>query len=481
MAPVESGVPGKADRAARRVWAVGLGLALLFAVYLVSPNPVQSGDNHAHCLTALSLVRGEWGFIDQLRPYWASADLGVRSTVIEVGEGRAVGGTGIGAALLLAPFYALARALGAGPLLVLSGPFNQLIAALFCAVAVVAFRVAVRRIADPAAAWLATLTLGLGSSLLSVLSREPWQHTFVVALQALAMAVVLRPGQPPGRRRMGLAGALVGLAVLVRATSFVYALPWWWWLRRGSRASTWPFWAGLAPGVLATLAYNWLVFGSPALFGQIIIGRYRFASGASQAVRWDPLAALAGLLASPGRGLFVYSPVLLWALAVLVVSWAVARRSARGASRPSRTELSDTAVVLPPALLAVAINILSAATWKEWAGGYTYGPRYLADTLPFWGLIVAAAVMRLRGWSVAWRRVAQVLAWPLLGVSVAFHAAGLLVSPYRADAYSARIDPDHHPERLWRWRDFPPLDNLRLWRAERMISKTDLRSPITGH
>jgi hypothetical protein len=463
------------------VWAVGLGLALLFAAYLLSPNPVQSGDNHAHCLTALSLVRGEWGFIDQLRPYWASADLGVRSTVIEVGEGRAVGGTGIGAALLLAPFYAGARALGAEPLLVLSAPFNQLIAALFCAVAVVAFWVAVRRIADPTAAWLATIAFGLGSSVLSVLSREPWQHTFVVALQALAMVVVLRPGLPPGRSRMGLAGALVGLAVLVRATSFVYALPWWWWLRRGSRTSTWPFWAGLAPGVVATLAYNWLVFGSPVLFGQIIIGRYRFASGASQAVSWDPLAALAGLLASPGRGLFVYSPVLLWALAVLVVSWAAARRRVRSAARSIEGGASDVAVFLPPALLAVAINILSAATWKEWAGGYTYGPRYLSDTLPFWGLVVTAAAVRLRVCASGWRRVALALGWPLLGVSVAFHAAGLLVSPYRADAYSARIDPDHHPERLWRWHDFPPLDNLRLWRTDRKTSRSDLRSPITGH
>ena len=313
--------------------------------------------------------------------------------------------------------------------------------------------------------------------MLSVLSREPWQHTFVVALQAVAMAVVLRPGQPLGRGRMGLVGALVGVAGLVRATGFVYALPWWWWLRRGSRTSTWPFWAGLAPGVVVTLGYNWLVFGNPLLFGQIVIGRYRFASGASQAVSWDPLGAAAGLLASPGRGLFVYSPVFLWALVALVASWMVARRSGRGSSRPAEGAAAGVAVFLPPALLAVAINLLSAATWKEWAGGFTYGPRYLSDTLPFWGLVVAAAVVRLRSDSAGWRRLMLVLAWPLLAVSVAFHAAGVLVNPYRADAYSARIDPDHHPERLWRWRDFPPLDNLRLWRIDRKTIEKSRRAP----
>ncbi|HNX48634.1 MAG TPA: hypothetical protein PKL08_00600 [Thermoanaerobaculaceae bacterium] len=456
----------------RRAWSLGLAGGLLLAGYLAVPNLVQSGDNHAHCLTALSLVQGDWGFLDHLRPYWASAELGVRATVIEVGDGRTVGGTGMGAALLLAPFYALARVLGAGPMLVLSGSFNQLIAALFCASAVVAFWVAVRRLGDSGAAWLATIALALGSSMLSVLSREPWQHTFVVALQALALAVALRPGQPSARWRSGVAGGLVGIAGLVRATGFVYALPWWWLLRRQGRGPAWPFWTGLGPGVVLTLGYNWLVFGSPFLFGQIVIGRYRFASGASQAVSWNPLTALAGLLVSPGRGLFVYSPVFLWALGALAASWMVVRRHRLGSSQPPDGAPSGVAVLLPPALLAIGLNILGAAAWKEWAGGFTYGPRYLSDTLPFWGLVVAAAVIGLRPLAAARRRFALALAWPLLALSVVFHMAGLLVNPYRGDAYSARIDPDHHPERLWGWRDFPPLDNLRRWRSDRKAGRT---------
>lgn len=473
MAAVDPGAQSEIRKSSRRrAWTLALAGGLLLAGFLAVPNLVQSGDNHAHCLTALSLVQGDWGFLDHLRPYWASAELGVRATVIEVGDGRTVGGTGIGAALLLAPFYAVARALGAGPMLVLSGSFNHLLAALFCASAVIAFWVAVRRLGDACAAWLATLALALGSSMLSVLSREPWQHTFVVALQALALAVALHPGQPSARWRSGVTGALVGIAGLVRATGFVYALPWWWLLRRQGKSPAWPFWVGLGPGVVLSLGYNWLVFGSPFLFGQIVIGRYRFASGASQAVGWDPLTALAGLLASPGRGLFVYSPVFLWALGALAVGWVVSSRRRRDPSRPLGEVGSGSAVVLPPALLAIGLNLLGAAAWKEWAGGFTYGPRYLSDTLPFWGLVVAAAVTDLRSLAAARRRVALALAWPLLALSVAFHVAGLLVNPYRGDAYSARIDPDHHPERLWAWRDFPPLDNVRLWKSDREAGRT---------
>jgi hypothetical protein len=50
-------------------------------------------------------------------------------------------------------------------------------------------------------------------------------------------------------------------------------------------------------------------------------------------------------------------------------------------------------------------------------------------------------------------------------VSAANHAAGLLVNPYVPYSHSAVVLPDQHPERLWRWSDFPPLYNLRVWRS----------------
>lgn len=445
---------------------VGLLAAVLLAAYLSVPNEKGANDNYAHCLTALSLARGEWGRLDHLRDYWASSVLDLRATVIETPDGHAVGGTGIGAALALAPFYAVANLAGAGPILVLSPPFNHPLAALWSVMAVVAFFVTVRRLVERGPALFATIALALGSSVLSVLSREPWQHTFLVALQCVALWLVLRPGEASGRGRSFTTGVLLGWGGLVRATGFLYVLPWAWLVHRTGRDRVRPFLVGVLPGLVATLAYNWWTFGRPWLVGQIIIGRVRFGYAASQGVPYNPLTALAGLLVSPGRGLFVFSPVFLWALLVLAVV-AVGRRCAHPAGGHGGS--APWPFWLAPALAIIAVNLASAATWKEWAGGWTYGPRYLSDTVPLWGLVVAAAAQAGSGRTAA-RRGLAVLAWPLLVLSIAFHAAGLLVSPYRPDAYSARIDPDHHPERLWRWRDFPPLDNLRLWLRDRAPS-----------
>ncbi len=452
-----------------RALAAALLAAALFAGYLGIPAEGGANDNYAHCLTALSLVRGEWGRLDRLREHWASNVLGLRATIIETPDGHAVGGTGIGAALALAPVYALAQAAGAGPTFVLSPGFNHPIAALWSALAAAVFFLTVRRLVEGGPALLATLAVALGSPLFSVLSREPWQHTFLVALQCAAAWLVLAPGAASGRQRALAAGVLLGWGGLVRATAFLYVFPWAWLVRRAGRERLGPFLAGVLPGVIATLAYNWWTFGRPWLFGQLIIGRVRFGYEASQAVPYDPLAALAGLLVSPGRGLFVFSPVFLWALLVLGAA-ALARwsRSAAGRAAPWPFWLA-------PVLGLIAVNLLSAATWKEWAGGWTYGPRYLADTIPAWGLVVAAAAQAGRDRSAVPRSLLA-LCWPLLALSIAFHAAGLLVSPYRPDAYSARIDPDHHPERLWRWRDFPPLANLRLWLADR-ARRPHVRAP----
>jgi hypothetical protein len=437
---------------------------LLFGVYVGVPNNKASNDNYAHCLTALSLVRGEKGSLNELQDLWASAELEQRATIIEAERGQVVGGTGIGAALAIAPFYWVAKTLGADSLLLLSPQLNHLIAAVWSVLAVLALAGVVHRQVDRAPAWLATAAFALGSSVFSVCSREVWQHTFVVALAAAAFWLLLGGADRPGKGHALSAGLLLGWAGLVRPTGFVYVLLFLWLARRIDRRLVGPLLAGVMPGLLFTLAYNWWTFGSPLLFGQLIIGRVRFAYEASQHVPFDPVTAFAGLLVSPGRGLFVYSPITLWAL--IVLSLLAVWRSGGVESGRDEQPQHRWPVWLAPALAMVAINVLSAAAWKEWAGGWTWGPRYLSDTLPAWGLVVAAAAQGalVRKRSARWLGALAGLA---LTLSIAHHAAVLLANPYRPDGYSARNDPDYHPERLWRWSEFPPLDNLRLWREDR--------------
>ncbi len=83
---------------------------------------------------------------------------------------------------------------------------------------------------------------------------------------------------------------------------------------------------------------------------------------------------LAGLLISPGKGLFLYSPILLAALAGLP---ALFRR--------------DRATALLSLGVAIAFPLLYAG-WFMWWGGWSWGPRFLVPSLPFLCLFLAPVV-----------------------------------------------------------------------------------------
>jgi hypothetical protein len=452
-----------APDAARRsvVRAPLLVFVAALAIYLAVPCERASDDNYGSELTAYSLATGRWGELDDLRPYLASQTLQHRCTVLETRGGRLVAGTGFGVALALAPPYVLAHASGLPPEVVLSDRFNQLFAAAWCALAVAFFLATVRTLADPWAAWFSTAALALGSSLLSILSREVWQHSLLILL--CAVAVWLLASTVPAREtwKFAAAGFAVGWGMAARPSGILFAVPLAWAaVRYGGRRSA-AFFAALVPWALALGAYNWWEFGSPFRFGQTIIGAARFGSDGGRVFALTPFASLSGALFSPGRGFFVFSPVFALAVALLPVLIRTGHRLGRGPGH------GDKALrpLVGPALVIVVLNMAGTAAWKEWAGGWTYGPRYASDPLVFWGLLLALGLHAARTLAPRWRRLVWVAGAVTLAISVANHAAGLLVNPYVAYSHSAVVLPDQHPERLWRWSEFPPLYNVRVWLA----------------
>lgn len=93
-----------------------------------------------------------------------------------------------------------------------------------------------------------------------------------------------------------------------------------------------------------------------------------------------------GVLFSVQKGVFFWSPILLMALAGLLI--------ARGAVR---------AFVLP-SLLYLAINTYLIASWWDWQFGASYGHRGFVDGLPMFSLGLATVYSRAAGHAVA-RRV----------------------------------------------------------------------------
>jgi hypothetical protein len=146
---------------------------------------------------------------------------------------------------------------------------------------------------------------------------------------------------------------------------------------------------------LLVAAYNYLRFGNPLTTGYLSLEE-------SFSTPWA--TGILGLLISPGRSIFLYSPILL----ALIPSWPRLFRRHR--------------------LEAIFLGLISLsyllvyAKWFMWHGGFAWGPRFLVPTLPLLVIMMSPLMERLNGkWIAAFSALfALSMAVQVLGLSVHF-------------------------------------------------------------
>lgn len=278
-----------------------------------------------------------------------------------------------------------------------------------------------RRLVSERAAFALVLLYFLGTSVRTIASQALWQHAGAHLAIALALWLVLDE-RPRSRVRELVAGLALGIGGLVRQTTAVAGIgiaPW----RRGPGAIA-TFVGGIAVGLLPLLAYNAIVFGAPLEQGY---GAKPFDT--------PVLEGLVGLLVSPSRGLFVYEPWALLALAGLVIA-----RFAKTTRGAMSTRVADLVFVW------VAFVVVYA-TYAEWWGGRVFGPRFLDDVAP---ILMVGLAWGVRGGWFAYGSM-RVLLWIAAGWSLVIFNAAAFVYDQSWDTLPLNVNDD--PSRLFSWTD----------------------------
>jgi hypothetical protein len=301
---------------------------------------------------------------------------------------------------------------------------------------VLAFLTARRRLARRRALLMA-IGLGLGTGFWSTASQTLWQTETAVFGLALAVWAFVAPDERIGAPRSIAIGIGLGLAAaarpqLVPAITLLLAGTWMRSARRHAAVAT-----VIVAAILAALcAANVRWFSHPLGALPLLQEVNSRLHGTGESFRIG-VEGLAGLLVSPNRGLFIFSPVALVAAAGLRESFA------GGARSPQRW-----------CLLALVAQVSFYASYSVWWGGHTYGPRYLLDVLPL--AVPLAAV-----WMTSARpgRLARVAATVALAWSTAVSATGAFCYPNdRWNVDPADVDRNH--SRLW---DFSDNQIRRCW------------------
>ncbi len=280
--------------------------------------------------------------------------------------------------------------------------------------------------------WSVAIALGaaFGTQIWSSLSRSLWPQTWYVLLTSavilvlagrrmrpimlatlLAWACLTRPAAAPG-------AIVVSVYILIQCDSNQSRLTF---LAAGS------LWAAAFAPIMLYFTGHVL---APAYHPQWFV----FHHGLVQ--------RLGGVLFSPARGLLIYSPIVLIPLFLTIVYWR---------DLPQRRL----------AFLAIAVLVSTVGVflcYPFWWGGWSYGPRDLADAVPW---LVLLTILGLRaflddaGLTVKGRRTMLAAAALLAVLSVAMNAPGALSSA--AMDWNALPPIEHHLERLWDWRHPPFL------------------------
>jgi len=281
---------------------------------------------------------------------------------------------GVGISLASSPVYlALARTHASDALL------QGAVAVAYCAGAVIVLFLALTHFVSRRVAVAGALLFAFGTTVWPVASMALYQQGPVMFFEALGtLALFRRRGRDPV-----LAGAAFGVASLIRPTALiglavvavVYLIE--------NRRRLAGYILGAAAPLAALLIQNRWIWGGWLKDGYSY-GGVGFAAS-------DP-RTLYEMLFGWWRGMFVYSPVLIIAIAGAVV----AVRHAKGSSERRLVALG----------VVVAATFVLYAKRTEWYGGINqFGYRYPLDVMPFIVALTAFGIDRLK----AMRRPAVIL------------------------------------------------------------------------
>ncbi len=293
---------------------------------------------------------------------------------------------------------------------------------LLAVTAVILYFIARRFLPVPRAVVLSVL-FAVGTSAYSTGGRALWQHTPSMLLLVIIIFLLLGAEERPALAAW--AGLPVALSYTVRPTDSLWVLIFTAYVAVRYTRYLPAYLLAAAPIAAAWLSYTYSIFHT------FFSPYYQTHLDGFYPRYWPKLAVgLAGNLVSPSRGLFLFTPVFLFAL------WSMIR--------------GKWATPLSRWLFAIVILhwLVVSAYIANWWAGHSYGPRFFTDLTPIFVLFL---IPYFQSWEGLARPV-RVAFVAVAVVSVAIHLRG----GWSPAVYRWNVDPaniDQHPERNWNWSD----------------------------
>jgi hypothetical protein len=303
---------------------------------------------------------------------------------------------------------------------------EKLTSSCIAALSVALLYLLLRRRASERVAVLLTVAYAFGTTTWVISSQALWQHGMGQLLLIVCLLVLTAECTTIKALAAGLFLGLLATNrppdALLAAALGVYGLFW-------ARRRIWLLAVGSTLPIGLVVFYNLHVTGN-------IAGAYGLM-GKPSFFQHDLFYGIAGILFSPMRGLFVFSPFLLF-LALI------------GPHLKSRREPGLTLAML----VCVFLQIILYAK-ADWRAGISWGPRYMTDLLPILVWLLAPAVSSLRTFGRVCFIATVVVSGTIEGIGAFCYTGATDLPLYEiADGPGAM-------RAAWDWRNAPFIASLR--------------------
>ncbi len=236
------------------------------------------------------------------------------------------------------------------------GLVEVFVAPIWVALTAICLFLVARTVSTAGSAAAATIIFAFGTAAWSSASRALWPHGASMFMLAATLLILVRSKKTPGL--IWLTGIPLALSFFVRPTNVLSIAFLTVFVFLHYRRFFWRYSALLAGLLGACLLFSYKTYGtlvSPTYLSQGVAPRSNFMEG------------LLGVLFSPSRGLFIFSPIFLFALFGVYLK-----------TRRNRLEALDKY------LLAILVcHWLMIGSFPRWWAGWSFGPRYFSDVLPY--------------------------------------------------------------------------------------------------
>jgi hypothetical protein len=300
---------------------------------------------------------------------------------------------------------------------------QRILAALLMAgFTLIVFRTALLVLSIAPAVLIAVGT-GFGSQVWSTASRVMWSHTWLIFLGGLLTYELLRRERNADSPSPVIVATLLAWMYFVRPTGAIPIICVTGYMFLFCRSEL------IYYALTGLVWFSGFVIYSWFTFGKLIPDYYLDSRISINGIA----TALPAILISPSRGLFIFVPVLIFVFYLLIRYWTTIPYA--------RLAVLSLSIVITQTVLV--------ALWPVWWGGFSYGPRLLADAIPWLALLaILGYAARLRS-ANRFSRPEIAAALSLLALSIAINGRGAI--SVATATWNVEVDIDRHPERVWNW------------------------------